>query len=58
MYVLLEDDSLITSIKINADRFLAAAEGADPADPAEACVIIAVNVKAANPTLLPYNVGI
>jgi hypothetical protein len=58
MYVLLEDDSLITSIKINADRFLAAAEGADPADAAEACVIIAVNVKAVNPTLLPYSVSV
>jgi hypothetical protein len=53
MYVLLEDDSLITSIKINADRFLASADDADPSD---VLLVASVNIKAANPTQLPYGV--
>jgi hypothetical protein len=58
MYVLVQDDSLITSLKVTADRFLAAASDGDPADPAEACVIVSVNVKVADPTLLPYGISL
>jgi hypothetical protein len=58
MYVLVQDDSLITSLKVTADRFLAAASDADPADPAEACVIVSVNVKVADPTKLPYGISL
>jgi hypothetical protein len=58
LYVLLEDDSLITSVKITADRFLAAVDDAAPDDPASACLVLSVNVKAANPTLLPYQVNL
>ena len=58
MYVLVEDDSLITSLKVTADRFLAAGGDADPSDPAEACVIVSVNVKVADPTRLPYGISL
>jgi hypothetical protein len=58
MYVLVQDDSLITSLTVTADRFLAAAGDADPADPAEACVIVSVNVKVADPTKLPYGISL
>jgi hypothetical protein len=58
MYVLVEDDSLITSLKVTADRFLAAASDADPSDPAEACVIVSVKVKVADPTRLPYGISL
>lgn len=57
MYVLVQDDSLITSLKVTADRFLAAGSDADPADPAEACVIVSVNVKVADPIKLPYGIS-
>lgn len=55
MYVLVQDDSLITSLKVSADRFLAAENDSNPA---EACVIISVNVKVADPTRLPYGISL
>ena len=55
MYVLVQDDSLIISLKVSADRFLAAENDADPA---EACVLISVNVKVADPTRLPYGISL
>jgi hypothetical protein len=46
---------LITSIKVRADRFLLSQD--DP-DPAEALLVIGVNVKVADPTLLPYGISL
>lgn len=55
LYVLLQDDSLITSIKVRADRFLASQ---DDSDPAEALLVLTANVKVADPTLLPYGINL
>jgi hypothetical protein len=55
MFVLLQDDSLVTSLKVEADRFLAAQ---NEADPAECVAIVSVRVKAADPTKLPYGIAL
>lgn len=54
MFVLLSDDSLVTSVKITTDRLLIS-EGDDPA---EACVVIHANVKGVDPMLTPYEVSV
>lgn len=53
-YVLMTDDSLITSLKITADRLLEPATN----DPAEACVVIHAKVRAIDPLKAPYGVNI
>lgn len=55
LFVLLSDDSLITSIKVTTDRLLTS-EGSD--DPAEACLILHVHVKSIDPLTLPYGLTI
>ena len=54
IFVLLSDDSLITSLKITADTLL------DPAtnDKHEACVIIHANVKTFDPISAPYGISV
>lgn len=54
LFVLLSDDSLITSVKITTDRLLTT----ETDDPAEACVIVHVHVKSINPLIAPYNLPI
>jgi hypothetical protein len=55
IFVLLQDDSLITSLKVTADRLLTPPLSNDPA---EACVVIHVNVKTADPLKSPYGVSV
>lgn len=55
LYVLLEDDSLVTSVRINADRYLLST---DDSDPSECLLFIRVNVKVADPSLLPYGIAL
>jgi hypothetical protein len=54
IFVLLSDDSLVTSLRVTADRLLTPATN----DSAEACVIIHANVKTADPLKSPYGVSI
>jgi hypothetical protein len=54
LFVLLSDDSLITSVKVTTDRLLTT----ETDDPAEACVIIHVHVRSINPLIAPYNLPI
>ncbi len=51
MFVLPKDDGLVTSLRITTDRLLTSH---DDSDSSEACVVINVNVKTADPTRLPY----
>jgi hypothetical protein len=55
-YVLMADDSVITSLKVTVDRLLTPLQ--DPPLPSDACVVIHVNVKTYNPLKAPYNVPI
>ena len=55
MFVLLQDDSLITSLKVESDRFLGMQ---NENDPAECVAIVTVRVKAADPTKLPYGISL
>jgi hypothetical protein len=55
MFVLLQDDSLVTSLKVESDRFLGAQ---NENDPAECVAIVSVRVKAADPTKLPYGIAL
>ncbi len=52
LYVLLSDDSLITSMRIVADRLLTTTTE----DPAEACIVIHTTVKILDPLNAPYSV--
>ena len=54
MFVLLADDSLITSVKVSTGRLLTV--GND--NPSEACVIIHVNVKGMDASRFPYGLNI
>jgi hypothetical protein len=54
IFVLLSDDSLVTSIRVTTDRLLTTATN----DPAEACLIIHANVKTIDSTRLPYGIGL
>jgi hypothetical protein len=56
MYVLLSDDSLVTSLKVTTDRLLTTWTN-DP-DPADACLIIHVNVRIPDPMAAPYRMTI
>lgn len=55
-YVLMSDDSIITSLKVTVDRLLVPLQ--EPPNPSDACVVIHVNVKTYNPLKTPYNVPI
>lgn len=50
VFVLLSDDSLITSVRVTTDRLLTTQSD----DPAEACLIIHVHVKSIDPLAMPY----
>jgi hypothetical protein len=54
MFVLLSDDSLVTSVKVNSDRLLTTATD----DPAETCLVIHVNVKTVDPLSAPYGLTV
>ena len=55
IFVLLSDDSLITSVRVTTDRLLTT-EKSD--DPAEACLILHVHVKSIDPLAAPYGVSV
>jgi len=50
-FVLLQDDALVTSVRVTTDRLLTVD---DNCDPAEACVIISVGIRVADPIRSPY----
>ena len=54
MFVLLSDDSLVTSLNVRADRLLTTSTD----DPAEACVVIQVNVKVVDSLRAPYGIAL
>lgn len=54
VFVLLSDDSLVTSLKITADRLLEPATD----DPAEACVIVHAKVRTVDPLKAPYGMNV
>jgi hypothetical protein len=54
LFVLMTDDSLISSIRITADRLLMLESDCDPAD---ACLIVTVTVKTSNALLSPFGIS-
>jgi hypothetical protein len=54
-FVLLQDDGLITGVRVTTDRLLAAE---DDCRPSEACVVIHATVKVADPTRSPYQLAL
>jgi hypothetical protein len=54
MFVLLSDDSLVTSLRVVTDRLLTTESN----DPSEACLIIHVTVRTINPLGAPYGIPI
>lgn len=54
-FVLLQDDGLITAVRVTTDRLLAVENDSLPS---EACVVLNVTVKVADPTLSPYQLAL
>lgn len=54
IFVLLSDDSIVTSLRVTADRLLTT----ETDDPSEACLIIHANIKVIDAPSSPYGIGV
>jgi hypothetical protein len=52
-FVLLSDDSIVTSLRITVDRLLVPLQ--DPPEPSDSCVVVHANIKAYNPDKIPIS---